>query len=109
MPFKQTSFPQYTYPTAKARYARIADHLGLGGKTPDEKVETLMAAIAKLKKEIGLPGSIQEAGIAHNEFLAQLDKMSADAFDDQCTGANPRYPLIAEIKELFLHAYEGKN
>jgi acetaldehyde dehydrogenase/alcohol dehydrogenase len=109
VPFKQTSFPQYTYPTAKARYARIADHLGLGGKTPDEKVETLMAAIAKLKKEIGLPGSIQEAGIAHNEFLAQLDKMSADAFDDQCTGANPRYPLIAEIKELFLHAYEGKN
>jgi acetaldehyde dehydrogenase/alcohol dehydrogenase len=109
VPFKQTSFPQYTYPTAKARYARIADHLGLGGKTPDEKVETLMAAIAKLKNEIGLPGSIQEAGIAHNEFLAQLDKMSADAFDDQCTGANPRYPLIAEIKELFLHAYEGKN
>ncbi|MGB7749425.1 MAG: bifunctional acetaldehyde-CoA/alcohol dehydrogenase [Verrucomicrobiia bacterium] len=109
VPFKQTSFPQYTYPTAKARYARIADHLGLGGNTPDEKVDRLVAEINKLKKAIGLPGSIREAGVAEKEFHAQLDTLAANAFDDQCTGANPRYPLIPEIKDLFLRAYEGKD
>ena len=109
VPFKQTSFPQYTYPTAKARYARIADHLGLGGNTPDEKVDRLVAEINKLKKAIGLPGSIREAGVAEKEFHAQLDPLAANAFDDQCTGANPRYPLIPEIKDLFLRAYEGKD
>jgi acetaldehyde dehydrogenase/alcohol dehydrogenase len=109
MPFKQTSFPQYTYPSAKARYARIADHLALGGRTPDEKVELLIVAINRLKKELGLPGSIREAGVAEKEFHAQLDTLAANAFDDQCTGANPRYPLISEIKELFLRAYEGKD
>ena len=109
VPFKQTSFPQYTYPTAKARYARIADHLALGGRTPDDKVELLIVAINRLKKELGLPGSIREAGVAEKEFRAQLDTLAANAFDDQCTGANPRYPLISEIKELFLRAYEGKD
>jgi acetaldehyde dehydrogenase/alcohol dehydrogenase len=109
VPFKQTSFPQYSYPTAKARYARIADHLGLGGNTPDEKVEMLIAAINRLKKQLGLPGSIREAGVAEKEFRAQLDMLAANAFDDQCTGANPRYPLIPEIKELFVRAYEGKD
>ena len=109
VPFKQTSFPQYTYPSAKARYARIADHLALGGRTPDEKVELLIAAINRLKKEVGLPRSIREAGVAEKEFHAQLDTLAANAFDDQCTGANPRYPLIPEIKELFLRAYDGKD
>ncbi len=109
VPFKQTSFPQYTYPSAKARYARIADHLGLGGNTPDEKVDRLVAEINKLKKAIGLPGSIREAGVAEKEFHTQLDTLAANAFDDQCTGANPRYPLIPEIKDLFLRAYEGKD
>ncbi len=109
VPFKQTSFPQYTYPSAKARYARIADHLALGGRTPDEKVELLIVAINRLKKELGLPGSIREAGVAEKQFHAQLDTLAANAFDDQCTGANPRYPLISEIKELFLRAYEGKD
>jgi acetaldehyde dehydrogenase/alcohol dehydrogenase len=109
VPFKQTSFPQYTYPSAKARYARIADHLALGGHTPDEKVELLIAAINRLKKEIGLPRSIREADVAEKEFHAQLDTLAANAFDDQCTGANPRYPLIPEIKELFLRAYDGKD
>jgi acetaldehyde dehydrogenase/alcohol dehydrogenase len=109
VPFKQTSFPQYTYPSAKARYARIADHLALGGRTPDEKVELLIVAINRLKKELGLPRSIREAGVAEKEFRAQLDTLAANAFDDQCTGANPRYPLISEIKELFLQAYEGKD
>ena len=109
VPFKQTSFPQYTYPSAKARYARIADHLALGGRTPDEKVELLITAINRLKKEVGLPRSIREAGVAEKEFHAQLDTLAANAFDDQCTGANPRYPLIPEIKELFLRAYDGKD
>jgi acetaldehyde dehydrogenase/alcohol dehydrogenase len=109
VPFKQTSFPQYTYPTAKARYARIADHLSLGGNTLDEKVGLLIAAITKLKKDIGIPASIREAGIAEKDFRAQLDTLAASAFDDQCTGANPRYPLIPEIKELFLRAFEGKD
>jgi acetaldehyde dehydrogenase/alcohol dehydrogenase len=109
VPFKQTSFPQYSYPTAKARYARIADHLCLGGNTPDEKVEKLIAAISKLKMDINIPSSIQKVGVVHNEFIAHLDKLAADAFDDQCTGANPRYPLITEIKDLFLRAYEGKD
>jgi acetaldehyde dehydrogenase/alcohol dehydrogenase len=109
VPFKQTSFPQYTYPSAKARYARIADHLGLGGNTPDEKVERLVMAVARLKKELDLPASIRAAGVPEKEFHAQLDTLAANAFDDQCTGANPRYPLIPEIKEMFLRAYEGKD
>ena len=109
VPFKQTSFPQYTYPTAKARYARIADHLGQGGNTPDEKVERLIAQVTRLKREVGIPASIREAGIAEKDFMARLDTLAANAFDDQCTGANPRYPLISEIKDLFLRAYEGKD
>ena len=109
VPFKQTSFPQYTYPTVKARYARIADHLNLGGTTLDEKVDWLTAHLAKLKKEVGIPASIREAGVNEKEFHARLDTLSANAFDDQCTGANPRYPLISEIRELFLRAYEGKD
>jgi acetaldehyde dehydrogenase/alcohol dehydrogenase len=109
VPFKQTSFPQYACPTAKARYARVADHLGLGGSTPDEKVERLIAEITQLKKALNLPASLREAGVAEKDFHAQLDTVAANAFDDQCTGANPRYPLISEIKEMLLRAYEGKD
>jgi acetaldehyde dehydrogenase/alcohol dehydrogenase len=109
VPFKQTSFPQYAYPTAKARYARVADYLGLGGGTPDEKVERLIAEITKIKKVLNLPASIREAGVAEKDFQAQLDTVAANAFDDQCTGANPRYPMIAEIKEMLMRAYEGKD
>ena len=109
VPFKQTCFPQYTYPSAKARYARIADHLCLGGNTRDEKVELLIGAISRLKKDLDLPGSIREAGVPEKEFHAQLDTLAANAFDDQCTGANPRYPLIPEIKDLFVRAYYGKD
>ena len=69
----------------------------------------MVAEITKLKKALGLPGSIREAGVAEKEFHAQLDTLAANAFDDQCTGANPRYPLIPEIKDLFLRAYEGKD
>lgn len=107
-PRKQAAFPQYKYPNAKWRYARIADYLGLGGENEDGKVERLIQAIDQLKIAIGIPMSIQELGISKKKFAASLDEMSEQAFDDQCTGANPRYPLIAEIKEMYLNAFEGK-
>ncbi len=107
-PFKQTAFPQYKFPNAKARYASIADHLGLGGKDDDQKVERLIKAIEQLKSEIDIPKSIKEFGIAEKDFYATLDEMTELAFDDQCTGANPRYPLFSELKEIYIKCYEGK-
>ncbi len=107
-PRKQTAFPQYKYPQASARFARIADHLGLGGTTNEEKVDLLIKKINELKRKLNIPASIREAGIAENAFMAKLDEISELAFDDQCTGANPRYPLISEIKELYIKAYYGE-
>lgn len=107
-PVKQAAFPQYTYPSVKERYARVADYLQLGGKTPDEKVYALVAAIEALKRELDIPASIQEAGVSEKAFFAGLDELAEEAFDDQCTGANPRYPLIAELKQLYTNAYHGK-
>jgi acetaldehyde dehydrogenase/alcohol dehydrogenase len=104
-PKKQAAFPQYKYPNAKWRYARIADYLKLGGKTEDEKVEKLITAINELKAKVGIPKSIREAGISEDSFYDSLDEMSEQAFDDQCTGANPRYPLISELKSLYINAY----
>ncbi|OPZ53031.1 MAG: Aldehyde-alcohol dehydrogenase [Deltaproteobacteria bacterium ADurb.BinA014] len=106
-PIKQTAFPQYKYPNAKERYAKIADFLGLGGKTADDKVSKLIDAIEKLKAQLNIPKTIAEASVGETEFFATLDEMSEQAFDDQCTGANPRYPLISEIKELYTKAYRG--
>ncbi len=108
-PTKMGSFSQYDHPNARARYAEIADYLGLGGKNDAEKVEALVAAIDKLKKQIGIKESIQAYGIDEAEFITRLDEMTEQAFDDQCTGANPRYPLMSEMKELYLHAYYGKK
>ncbi|MBR6663208.1 MAG: iron-containing alcohol dehydrogenase, partial [Alphaproteobacteria bacterium] len=107
-PTKQGTFSQYHYPEAKRRYAEVADYLGLGGKTEDDKVKRLIDAIQKLKKEIGIPMSIKDAGVDEKVFMDSLDELSELAFDDQCTGANPRYPLIKEIKELYKQAYYGK-
>ena len=109
IPLKQTAFPQYTYPTAKSRYARIADYLQLGGKTEDEKVERLIKAIEDLKAKLDIPAAIRDAGVPEPAFMEALDTLSEDAFDDQCTGANPRYPLIREIKSLYQKAYHGKG
>ena len=106
-PLKQTAFPQYTYPTAKSRYARIAQYLGLGGRTEDEQVARLIKAIEQLKKTLDIPASIRAAGVPEDAFRRSLDTLAENAFDDQCTGANPRYPLIREIKQLYLAAYEG--
>jgi acetaldehyde dehydrogenase/alcohol dehydrogenase len=106
-PSKQAYFPQYKYPDAKARYARIADYLGLGGKTADEKVDRLINAIEKLKANVKIPVSIEEAGVTEKVFNEKLDALAELAFDDQCTGANPRYPLISEIREMYIKAFKG--
>jgi acetaldehyde dehydrogenase/alcohol dehydrogenase len=106
-PEKLTAFPQYRYPKAKAAYARVADMLGLGGSTPDEKVDRLVAAIESLKAQVGMPASIQAAGVDEARFMAEVDRLAENAFDDQCTGANPRYPLMREFREMLLKAYTG--
>lgn len=106
-PRKQTAFPQYKYPNAKYRYCAIADFLNLGGNTDDEKVENLIKAIETLKEAVNLPKTIKDFGISKERFYSTLDEMSEQAFDDQCTGANPRYPLISEIKQMYVNAYEG--
>jgi acetaldehyde dehydrogenase/alcohol dehydrogenase len=107
-PTKQTSFPQYEYPDAISRYARTAEFLGLNGNTKQDKVDNLVAALEDLKAKVGIPKSIQAYGIDEKEFLARVESLAEEAFDDQCTGANPRYPLISEIKDLYLKAYYGK-
>jgi len=106
-PVKQAAFPQYTYPTVKERYARIADYLKLPGATVDEKVLALVAAVEALKQELDIPASIKDAGVPEKAFFADLDALAEEAFDDQCTGANPRYPLISELKQLYTDAYHG--
>ncbi|MDJ0692184.1 MAG: bifunctional acetaldehyde-CoA/alcohol dehydrogenase [Xenococcaceae cyanobacterium MO_188.B32] len=107
-PFKQAIFPQYEYPHAKERYAKIADYLNLGGNTLDEKVEKLVEAIENLKVELDIPLSIKEALPGEEkEFYEQIEALAEQAFDDQCTGSNPRYPLIGDLKELYTLAYRG--
>ncbi len=107
-PTKQGTFPQYKYPDAKSRYAEMADMLKLGGRTDDEKVAKLIDAVEELKRRLEIPASLQEMGVPEAEFLAQVDELAEKAFDDQCTGANPRYPLISQIKDMYLRVYYGK-
>ncbi len=107
-PTKQAAFPQYKYPLAIERYARIADYLGLGGKTSAQKVEKLIEAVEDLKKKIDIPANLKDAGVDEKAFMDTLDELSEMAFDDQCTGGNPRYPLVKEIAELYKKAYYGK-
>lgn len=107
-PRKQAAFPQYKYPNAKWRYARVADYLNLGGNTETEKVELLIKAIDELKAKVGIPKSIKAFGVTEARFYSSLDSMAEQAFDDQCTGANPRYPLISEMKAMYIRAFEGK-
>jgi acetaldehyde dehydrogenase/alcohol dehydrogenase len=108
IPTKQTAFSQYDRPKGVARYAQIARHLGLGGERDHERVEKLIAWVEELKAALDIPTSIRAAGVSETEFLAKLDKIAEAAFDDQCTGANPRFPLIAEIKQLLLDSYHGR-
>ncbi len=108
-PAKMGTFSQYDHPHTLARYAEVADYLGVKGNTDEEKLEGLIAAINELKAKVGIKNSIQEYGIDEAYFLEKLDEMVEQAFDDQCTGANPRYPLFKEIKQMYLNAYYGNN
>lgn len=109
MPSKMGTFPQYEYPKTLRRYAELAEFLNLGGNTDEEKVNRLIDKITELKAQIGIKKSIKDYDIDEHEFLKTLDEMAAQAFDDQCTGSNPRYPLIDEIKEMYLKAYYGDD
>ena len=106
-PVKMGTFSQYDHPMTLARYAEVADYLGIKGKTDAEKLNGLIKAIDELKEKVGIKKSIKEYGIDEKEFLERLDEMTEQAFDDQCTGANPRYPLMKEFKEMYLNAYYG--
>ena len=107
VPVKMGTFSQYDHPNTLARYAEVADHLKLGGKTHEEKLENLITALEQLKETVGIRKTIRDYGIDEADFLARLDEMTEQAFDDQCTGANPRYPLLSEIKQIYLDAYYG--
>lgn len=107
-PTKQTAFSQYDRPKARARYGEIAQHLGLGGERTAQRVENLIAWVDGLKKDLDIPASIQAAGVPEAEFLAKVDKIAVEAFDDQCTGANPRFPLISELKAILIDSYYGR-
>jgi acetaldehyde dehydrogenase/alcohol dehydrogenase len=109
VPKKMGTFPQYAYPHTMARYAEIASYLGLPGKNDQEKFDSLVAKVEELKATIGIAKSIKEHGIDEQAFLDTLDVMCEEAFDDQCTGTNPRYPLMSEIRELYLDAYYGRR
>ncbi len=108
-PVKMGTFSQYDHPHTLARYAEVADYLGIKGKNDEEKLENLIKAIDELKVKVGIKSSIKEYGIDEADFLARLDDMVEQAFDDQCTGANPRYPLMSEIKQMYLNAYYGTH
>ena len=108
-PIKMGTFSQYDHPHTLARYAEIADYLGVKGETNEEKLEGLIAKINDLKARVGIKETIKDYGVDESDFLARLDDMVEQAFDDQCTGANPRYPLMSEIKEMYLNAYYGSH
>ena len=108
VPAKMGTFSQYDHPHTLARYAEVADYLGLGGKTDEEKLERLIEAVETLKERVGIRKTIRDYGIDEQDFLNRLDEMTEQAFDDQCTGANPRYPLMSEIRQMYLNAYYGE-
>ena len=108
VPNKMGTFPQYDHPHTLRRYAEVAEALGFGGANDEESLNNLIKAIDELKEKIGIKKTIKDYGIDEKNFLDRLDEMSEQAFDDQCTGANPRYPLISEIKEMYLKAYYGE-
>lgn len=109
VPLKMGTFPQYGYPHTLRRYAEVAERLGLGGKSDQEKLDNLIEAVDKLKERVGIKKTIADYGVSEKDFLENLDAMSESAFDDQCTGNNPRYPLVSEIKKMYLNAYYGRK
>ena len=108
-PAKMCTFSQYDHPHTLERYAEVADYLRLPGNTNEEKLEALIDAIEKLKERVGIRKTIRDYGIQEADFLKDLYEMVEQAFDDQCTGANPRYLLMSEIKQMYLNAYYGKK
>ena len=108
-PVKMGTFSQYDHPHTLARYAEVADYLGIKGKNDSEKLENLIKALDELKAKVGIKATIKDYVADEKDFLARLDEMTEQAFDDQCTGANPRYPLMSEIKQMYLNAYYGKQ
>ena len=108
-PTKMGTFSQYDHPHTLARYAEVADYLGIKGKNDEEKLENLIKAIDELKARVGIKETIKDYNIDEKNFLDRLDEMTEQAFDDQCTGANPRYPLMSEIKQMYLNAYYGTH
>ena len=108
-PPKMGTFSQYDHPKTLAKYAEVAEYLGCKGKTDADKVEAMIAKIDELKDRIGINKCIKDYGIDEKDFLERLDDMVEQALDDQCTGANPRYPLMSEIKQMYLNAYYGKT
>ena len=109
VPVKMGTFSQYDHPHTLSRYAEVADYLGVKGNTDNEKLEGLIKLINDLKSKVGIKETIKDYGIEEKVFLETLDEMVEQAFDDQCTGANPRYPLMSEIKQMYLNAYYGKH
>ena len=109
VPTKMGTFPQYDHPHTLARYAEVADALNLPGDTDEEKLESLIKAVNELKARVGIKATIKDYNIDETDFLNRLDAMTEQAFDDQCTGANPRYPLMSEIKQMYLNAYYGTH
>ena len=108
-PAKMGTFSQYDHPHTLARYAEVARALGFGGKNDKESLENLINAVNALKERVGIKKTIRDYGIDEKDFLDRLDAMTEQAFDDQCTGANPRYPLMSEIKQMYLNAYYGNK
>ena len=106
-PAKQATFPQYRFPNTKAAYAEFARGIGLKGKTDDEAVDNLIAALQEMKKKLNIPLSIKDWGISKEDWEEAMKKLPELAFDDQCTGANPRYPLFKEIEQMYRYAYDG--
>jgi len=109
VPAKMGTFSQYDHPHTLSRYAQVADALGLGGNTDEEKLERLIEAVNDLKAKVGILPTIRDYVADEEDFLARLDEMTEQAFDDQCTGANPRYPLMEEIRQMYLNAYYGRT
>ncbi len=107
VPTKMGTFPQYDHPHTLRRYAEVAESLGLKGKDDQESLDNLIRAIDELKEKIGIKKTIKDYGVDEKDFLDRLDEMVEQAFDDQCTGANPRLPLMSEIKDMYLEAYYG--
>ena len=108
-PTKFVSFPKYEYFIADQKYAEIAKRLGLKAKTTEQGVESLIEAVKELNKDLNIPKSIKDAGVDEKEFMAKVDRLAEMAFEDQCTTANPRLPLVSEIKEILIQAYYGED